>query len=257
MNPARWLLLRGLGRESEHWHDLPERLERRLGLAPGAALCLDLPGTGTEGHRSAPWTVSATLADLRARWLAQAGHAGGRWGLLGISLGGMLVLEWAHQHPDDVEAVVAVNPSDRRSGWWIERLRWQALPLMLRISLTRDLAHREELVLRLTTAVLAGERRARLLAERIEMLRRNPIRAASVLRQLVAAAFWTAPPSPDMPTLVLGAAGDRMVSPRCPIRLAAHLQSPFASHPTAGHDLPLDDPDWVCERILEWTAPVR
>jgi pimeloyl-ACP methyl ester carboxylesterase len=252
MTPERWLLLRGLGREAEHWHDVPQALERAFGLSPGSVLCLDLPGTGTETHRSSPWTLGRTLEDIRQRWHEARSDDGAPWGLVGISLGGMLVLEWTHRHPQDVAAVVAINPSDRRSGLWIERLRWQALPLMLRIAITRDLTRREELVLRLTTGVLAGARRKAILDERIAMARRNPTRAASVVRQLVAAAFWTAPTRVAVPGLVVGADGDRMVSPLCPIRLARNLDLPFTSHPKGGHDLPVDDPEWVCGRIVEW-----
>jgi hypothetical protein len=28
----------------------------------------------------------------------------------------------------------------------------------------------------------------------------------------------------------------------------------FQEHPTAGHDLPLDAPDWVIERVSAWQA---
>ena len=43
---------------------------------------------------------------------------------------------------------------------------------------------------------------------------------------------------------------DRLVSPRCSQRLAAAWKVPLALHPSAGHDLPLDDPDWLLAQLV-------
>jgi len=125
------------------------------------------------------------------------------------------------------------------------------VPLMLRIALARNLRRREELVLDLTTTTLAGDHRAEILEERIGMARRNPTPLMSVVRQLIAAAFWTAPGSVRPPVVFLGARGDRMVSPRCSHRLAKRLGGPIFAHPEGGHDLPLDDPGWVCNHVRD------
>jgi pimeloyl-ACP methyl ester carboxylesterase len=76
----------------------------------------------------------------------------------------------------------------------------------------------------------------------------------NVIRQLVAAANYRgAAPTAKIPILVLTSTEDRLVDPACSRALAAHLGAPVREHPTAGHDLPLDDPDWVVDRIREWT----
>jgi hypothetical protein len=38
------------------------------------------------------------------------------------------------------------------------------------------------------------------------------------------------------------------------VDLATHLGAVHLEHPTAGHDLPLDAPDWVTEQIRGWLA---
>ena len=50
------------------------------------------------------------------------------------------------------------------------------------------------------------------------------------------------------PLLLLAGAGDRLVDPACSRRLARTWQVPLLEHAQAGHDLPLDDPDWVAHQ---------
>lgn len=244
--PDHWLLLRGLGREVAHWHSFPQQLTESLGLDEGAVLCLDLPGSGDQSTAPAPWTVAGTAAAVRRCWLEHARQ--GVWGLLGISLGGMVAIDWAGRWPDDFVRVVTINPSERSTCCWCRRLRWRALPLMLRIAMTRDVARREDLIFELTTRRL-GQDRAGLLAERVKIERRRPTRPATVLRQLVAAARWSLPASVPIPVLMLVSLGDSMVDPVCGQRLAARLATVPALHPWGGHELPLDDPAWICDQL--------
>src|SRR5438552_440235 len=94
----RWLLLRGLAREQRHWGRFRPELSARL--PPGAEIhCLDLPGTGTEHLRGSPANIAAIAEDVRERWLGLRGE--GPWGLLAVSLGGMVAMEWCAAHPAD------------------------------------------------------------------------------------------------------------------------------------------------------------
>jgi hypothetical protein len=52
--------------------------------------------------------------------------------------------------------------------------------------------------------------------------------------------------------LVLAGAGDTLVDPRCSSELAAHWGTELRMHPTAGHDLPLDDGAWVAHEVSRW-----
>ena len=44
----------------------------------------------------------------------------------------------------------------------------------------------------------------------------------------------------------------RLVNPVCSTQLAQYWQASHHSHPWAGHDLPHDDGQWVCERVSGW-----
>ena len=54
--------------------------------------------------------------------------------------------------------------------------------------------------------------------------------------------------------LLLNGAGDRLVDPRCSDRIAAAFGLPLHRHPRAGHDLPLDAPDWVAAEVAAFAA---
>ena len=79
------------------------------------------------------------------------------------------------------------------------------------------------------------------------------------LGQLRAAIRVKSPPRLDVPALVLASVGDNLVSWRCSEAIAKRLALPLKLHEgtgtdAAGHDLPLDAPDWVCAQVNAWTA---
>src|SRR4051794_2203226 len=104
----KWLLLRGLAREQRHWGRFPDVFAKTAGVT---TFCLDFPGTGTEHARPGPSSVRAIVEDLRQRWQALKGASDEPWGILGISLGGMVSMQWAADHPEDFARVVIANTS--------------------------------------------------------------------------------------------------------------------------------------------------
>jgi pimeloyl-ACP methyl ester carboxylesterase len=57
--------------------------------------------------------------------------------------------------------------------------------------------------------------------------------------------------------LLLCSRGDRLVHPDCSRALARRWQCALAEHPDAGHDLALDDADWVVARIVQQFGSAR
>lgn len=243
--PMRWLLLRGLTRERRHWARFPEVFERTL---PGAlTVAVDLPGVGTEAGQLSPTSVAAIVDHVRARW-PRTGN--GPWALLGISLGGMLAADWVHRFPDEFSRVVLINSSAGDLSAPYHRLRLENLPKLLTSVAARDLIERELGILALTTTTHGKNR---ILAEEwAGYLKNARPRRRVALAQIVAAMRFRAPPRLPIPALVLSASGDRFTDPSCSRRLAQHLGAELRVHPSAGHDLPLDDPEWVATQIAEW-----
>lgn len=244
-----WLLLRGLAREQRHWHDFRRLVSERLGAE--RVHLLDVAGVGTE-HRRTPWPSLAWLArDVARRLPALSAPSGAAeaWGVLGLSLGGMIALELCRQFPRRIERGVIVNASSRLTSS-TARMRPGAAIALLRAFTARDPVRREQLVLGLTSALpeLDRLRYARLAAE---FTRDAPTSRWAVSSQLLAAARFVPPGQQQLAArlLFVSARDDRLVNPRCSRDLAAWYGAPSCEHDWAGHDLALDDPLWLCERV--------
>ncbi|MEY4750430.1 MAG: hypothetical protein RIQ60_2644 [Pseudomonadota bacterium] len=250
--PPIWVLLRGLSRSVAHWGDFPQRLCER-GL--GEVICLDLPGNGSLHELPSPTCIATTLADVRARLanaLPQGDAPHAPVHLLALSMGGMLACEWAQRWPQDLASLVLINSSLRGVSPLHQRLRPSAWVALLPLLLMPASAQRWETTLHALTSARTATR-ASVVADWVELRQRQPVSRLNALRQLLSAARYTAPAlAPEPPVLVLGSAGDRLVNPRCSRALARRWDATLQIHPDAGHDLPLDDPQWLLDRLADW-----
>lgn len=242
-----WLLLRGLTREARHWGDFAGRLASRL-PPNDRVVAMDLPGNGRLHAQRSPASVAGLAAACRAE-LDRLGH-GGPYIVLALSLGAMAGLEWAAQPGSGVRACVLINTSLGGLSTFWQRLRPGAWPAIARIALAGG-ARREALILALTcnhpVAPSLG-------AEWAAWAAQCPVSRSNAARQLVAAATCRAPAKPPVPVLLLASDRDRLVSPGCTRAIARAWSASVAYHPSAGHDLPLDDPEWVISQVLQWLA---
>ena len=55
-----------------------------------------------------------------------------------------------------------------------------------------------------------------------------------------------------VPALVVASANDPLCDPECPRRLALRFGAPLVTHPRAGHDLSVDDPEWLAGQVRAW-----
>lgn len=248
-----WVFLRGLTRESAHWGDFPHRFETAL---PGARVhLLDLPGNGARHQERSPASVAAMVADVRE----QMRRLGIRTpvNLLALSLGAMVATEWAHCAPDDIGACVLINTSMRPFSPFHHRLQpHNYLALLKIVMFARSEESIEHAVFRMTCN--RTESRDRTVTHWTRLRQQRPVRPGNALRQLLAAGRYRAPShSPAVPLLLLNSTHDHLVSSRCSEAIAQAWACPLHPHPSAGHDLPQDDPAWVIERVREWIDEFR
>lgn len=245
-----WVLLRGLARESRHWGGFAAALQARL--PPGHTVCsIDLPGTGAFWWQQSPTTV-AGLAQAARRQLASRTHRAPCM-LVALSLGGMVAREWALQDPHGVRGCVLINSSlGGLAPFWL-RLRPASYPALLGILRPGQSAlQRERAILRLTSNLPVSDAVAAAWAACAESA---PVSPGNALVQLAAAArYRCGSHAAAVPTLLLASRRDRLVAVECSRRIARAWGVPLREHAQAGHDLPLDDPDWVIAEIRDWFA---
>lgn len=73
------------------------------------------------------------------------------------------------------------------------------------------------------------------------------------VRQIIAASRCRAEDTaPEVPLLVLASMNDRLVSPNCSKRIGQAWNATLRIHPDAGHDLALDDGEWIVGEVGKW-----
>ena len=248
-----WVWIRGLGRESRHWNDLPQwgaaQLDARI-------RSVDLPGFGQHTDKAAPLRLEDNVATVR-RTEAPRGR---RRIVLGHSLGGMVALAWALHFPEEIQGLVLVNTSLANLSSPQQRMRPDALGEIFRVLQIKDPAEREARILRL----IANNEAARRAHHQhwAELAAVSTARRRDVLRQMVAAAGFM--PQRQLlkqlgctlPIQVLYGQGDRLVDPSCSLRLADALGCPVVGHPDAGHDIAIDAKTWFIEQLKRFQASI-
>ena len=243
------ILLRGLAREAGHWLEFPDYLRAVLGDHCQLHL-VDFPGCGRYHQHTALDSISAMTDHARAELAAATSPniSDSPVLLIGISMGGMVALDWAQRFPQELDGLTLINSSaGNQPFWW--RLKPAAWPTMLRTMFVAP-DTRESLVLKVVSNQRADYNLH--LQRWLEIQQQHPITRNTIITMLRAAAAFKPKADCRVQGLILASEQDRMVSVRASRALARQFQWPIYSHPSAGHDLPMDDPQWVAMQIKHW-----
>lgn len=243
------LLLRGLTREQRHWGELVPMLAAKL---PNPLLCFDFAGVGELYQQRSPTTISGLRQSVRSQWQQhEAAQKTARVHLVALSLGGMLATDWALAYPNEVASVTLINSSARPLAPFYQRLRWQQYPAIASL-FWLSAASREQRILQLTST--RAYQNPAIVANWQRWQQQQPVSMVSALRQLLAASRFKLLQPLACPTLVLSSKADKLVNPHCSVALANFLQAPHQQHSWAGHDIALDDPNWLAAQIAAFVA---
>ena len=245
---STWIFLRGLTRESRHWGTFPETFRDEVPAAQ--VFTPELPGNGALNAETSPLHVEDMTESIRARLIAQGLRP--PYHLLAMSLGAMAAVAWAARHPDEIRGAVLINTSLRPFSPFYRRLKPGSYSRLLKLAWPGASEQDwESTILALTSR--QADSPAEVLKNWVAYRREYPVSSCNALRQLVAAAYYRAPPaSPATPLLILTSQNDALVDHSCSRQLARYWNTAFAEHPTAGHDLPLDDGLWVARQVGLW-----
>lgn len=248
-----WILLRGLARESEHWGAFVPLLQSTF---PEAKITtLDLPGTGCFYQDTSPNTIKEITSQLRQHAF-DIGFIQQPITILALSLGAMVAWEWMRRYPEDISAGILINTSFADLSPFYHRLRWQNYKKLLGLIMASNIHTREARILQLVSNCSDGNNKMGQAWEKIQNAR--PISFKNCWRQIKAAATYRPGNiKPIQSVFLLNSLGDRLVAPICSEAISKKWSFEIQLHPWAGHDLPLDDSDWVVSQLKIWVNKTR
>jgi pimeloyl-ACP methyl ester carboxylesterase len=243
------ILLQGLSRESAHWGPFVPAL---AAANPDATVVtLDLPGTGSRLNEVAPLTMRETVDRVREEAASRVPAGAPRW-LFGLSLGGIVAMDWSAAYPKELAGlVVAASPSAFVSSFKRLRPKFYVV-LALNMFLPGDPVRRQTRVARL--ALNRAELREDTARAWAEIEEKRPVSKSTVRAQFKAASGCCVPEAINVPKLFLVGQHDRMIHPDCTRSLAKRYGGRLVEHPEAGHDLTTDDAEWVAAEVARFRA---
>lgn len=238
-----WIWIRGLGRGAPHWGEFVSEFQKHF--PQDEVEMIDAAGNGSRVDEKSCWSISESVQDIRTR--SQLLKKNKKVHLLTISLGGMIAAEWAKAHPDELEKVFMINTSDAGSCLPWERMQPKAALSILKIMLNKDPVHRERLIFDLT---INHHLRKDFWVEQFSKI--TPTSRQNILIQLLSAGSYKFPKQkPKAQIYLLASQADRLVSPKCSEKIAKMWNAPLLRSPTEGHDLPQENPQWLCKKLSE------
>ena len=238
--PQQWVLVRGLLRSKYHWKKFGTDLQQALGAEK--IHFVELSGNGYLSEQITPVKIDEAIQQLRS----QLPNDLKSFGLLGISLGGMLATRWAQLHPTEIESLVLINSSSRLSSF-NKRLLPKNYVSILKVLASGDEEKAEEFILSTTSNF--KEKWQPHLKDNIAFLKEHPIRSENFVRQLVLSTQANFKNTPECKKLILCSKADGLVHYSCSEDIAKAWNCEIRYHEGAGHDLPLDDSAWIIEQI--------
>lgn len=251
-NKRIWILLRGLVREKRHWEDFPNTF--RSAFPTDEIILYDFPGNGQRHKEKSATSIIDMVDDVRSFVSSRTPHQ--PIYIIALSLGGMVAVEWINRYPHECAGAVLISTSLRGLNPFYQRLLPSNYPAIIKsLILPGNLHQKETRNIDLVSNTIASNltKRDAIIEHWVSYAQQNPVSTSNALRQLLAAMRFRVPiHCPKVPILVLSSLADHLVSPECSLSLAQHWGLPLEAHKTAGHDIPLDDPAWVCQKIDLW-----
>lgn len=240
----RWIFLRGLTRGNIHWGNFSETFKK---YCPGAELeFLEIPGNGFLNNEITPLDGRAIVELLRSK--SSFVKQGLSFNLCGISLGGMIALKWIELYPKEIESINVINSSLNQFSPFYKRLIPKNYETILRTIFEESSLVQEENILRITSNRFE-ETRVNLPAF-ADFSSKHKFKKINLLRQLLLAKTIYIESVPFVPFKVISSRNDKLVHYTCSREIFRKLGGTQYIHPSAGHDLPLDEPEWLSEILI-------
>jgi pimeloyl-ACP methyl ester carboxylesterase len=251
-----YFFIRGLIRSQFHWHQFPAHFDRiaQQQSLNSTAVFFDIPGNGHRYQEATPFSIAEIADDINKHIhhyltihnIDSSNNSHSRIHLVGISMGGMIAADLISKSNIDFASVHIINSSFANLSPF-----WQRLKLPAVINLMANIWHigtRERAILKWTSNSPSS---LNLAPEWIKETEQHPLSLRNVFAQLWAASHYFLDSKAIANSVVYCSKEDRLVSWACSETLAHYWQVPLECHSEAGHDLPLDNPQWLAEKIIQ------
>jgi len=245
MNKNNWVFIRGLSRGNIHWAEFPQILKN---YNPEVKMeFLEIPGNGELYQEDSPTSCLELIEILREKSHFFKNKI--PFNLCGISLGGMIALKWAELYPEDLVSLSVINTSLKQFSPFTQRLLLHNYSKIIISLFSSSCQKQEQLILEMTSNnEMAWKKK---LIQYAEYASSHTFKKKNFVRQLLLAGDIHIENIPlHLPTKIICAKNDSLVSHNCSLIIAEKLKSKVYLHPSAGHDLPLDDPEWLAEILM-------
>lgn len=229
------LLIRGLFRGRYHWGNFPEELQQTL--RGKKVVSFDIPGNGFLNFDRSPKSIEGMVESIRSQRLSK-----GKVSVVAISMGGMIGLKWAEMYPEEIETLICINTTSKGASPFYQRL----LPrnyFRLAVSLFSNPFKRELYIHQMVSNRSVNVNTVNKWACFSKLY---PTKKCNFFRQLIAAQKYRAS-KPRCQVFFISSKKDNLVSYKATRELATLWGLPLIINHHDGHDIPLDNPVWLCE----------
>ena len=252
-----YFFIRGLIRSQFHWYHFPAHLDRlaQQQAANSTSIFFDIPGNGKRFQQATPFSIAAMALDIEQQiqdyLTANAISSSSKLHLVGISMGGMIAAELVSKTDVEFASVHIINSSFANLSPFWHRMKLPAVwDLVTNIWRTDK---RESTILKWTSndpAALA------LAPEWVKEAEQHPLSLRNAFAQLWAASHYFVGQKAHKNSHIYCCKADQLVNWKCSEKLAHYWAVPLECELEAGHDLPLDNPDWLAGKIIQHSQKV-
>ncbi len=239
------ILIRGLFRGQYHWGDFALHLKETF--PSRKVIAVDIPGTGLLFKQVSPSSITGMVESIRKQLPKEQ-----PCDLLAISMGGMIAIKWAEMYPKEVSRVICINTSSRSYSPFYYRLKPVNYIKIFR-ALFSDAKAKESIIFSMVSNNAFDDR---IISDWVRLSIQYPTSSINFLRQLLAAVKFIAK-RPPQDILFISSLKDKLVSYEATQALAIAWQMPLIYNSEDGHDIPLDNPQWLCEKVVNYLSNVE
>ena len=248
-----WVLLRGLGRDKRHFGQFLDKFQQAF--VDDKVITIDTLGNGEFKGLKSPTNIKQYTEHCR-KILAQTNH-NNTIELVALSLGGMIAMDWATRYPQEINSITIMNTSAANLTPPHSRMQLSTLGrLLYAFIINRSNQGIESAIVNATSnqQILNPKALAQTIQSWTEIREQGITSTFNMIRQLLAAATFKLEKPPQISpekVLILASSKDHIVNHQASIDLQGFFNCPMLVHAQAGHDLPLDAPNWVIEQIKQ------